>query len=410
MKILPRKPKAAEARPAARPAQVNAKASRTVAKKFGDEMSNGRMSALRNQAAKFLPSVGGAALKRADAADGVGAAAQLTGRFDELIGLRKGNSGERVGALQDRLLEVAPMTDAERTQMRDGRGTFGNLTETVVKRFQTQQGLPATGVIDEATAARLEAPLPPSEIAAARAVATEARVREHAEAQVMNAVGDRYRHLPPEDQAAIRAEAAAAGDAAVARYREDLEGLVDQELADMGVTRETADADTLATAQLGALGRVNASYDALELSAAQMDPATGTLVNSNNGLSVSTDNTAWNDWCLAFTSSVYGRKATDLHSGSAIEAANAASANGTLQTDRDYAEWPPGTVVFFAATTDNGNAGHVAVFTGRYTADGDPIIRTSGWSSNPGITEMPLSELEGVTGDYIGNIPYPDVN
>lgn len=369
-----------------------------VQKRFGDELSSGRGGALRARAAKLL---GG----------------DRAGRFDDLVGLKKGDTGEKVERLQDRLGELVPMSDAERTRLADGRGSFGDLTKDLVKRFQLSQGLPQTGEIDAQTAARLDAPLPPEQVARNVEAQTRERVRAQAEAQVMACVSPQeFHHLPPEDQAALRAEARKAGDAAVARFDRDLRTLVDQELEQAGLSRADLRnlppedrAAALAGPTLNALARVNAQLDALDVSAAQMKD-TGTLVNRNNGQSVSSDPKAWNNYCLAFVATCFGRNAPDLSSTSAINAANAAAANGTLQTDRDYQRWPPGTVVFFEATDANGQDGHVAIFTGKYTEDGEPIIRTTGWKNHDGITEMTLSELERISGPYLGNIPYPDVN
>ncbi|MBN1208699.1 MAG: peptidoglycan-binding protein [Myxococcaceae bacterium] len=76
-----------------------------------------------------------------------------------LEGLRKGaEDQERVKQLQDRLKELGFMTQE---QINTGYGTFGDMTEAAVKAFQASQNLPATGVIDAATAAALGDPRPP---------------------------------------------------------------------------------------------------------------------------------------------------------------------------------------------------------------------------------------------------------
>lgn len=139
---------------------------------------------------------------------------------------------------------------------------------------------------------------------------------------------------------------------------------------------------------------------ALDWSRAQMDPATATGVNSNNGLSVSQDPKAWNNWCLAFVSTAYGRQVPELRAGSAIQSYENFRQAGKIDPSRTH--MPAGAPVFFDATSRNGGYGHIAIFTGRYTDAGDPIIRTSGWRGRDGITEMPLSQLEAATGPFLG--------
>ncbi len=139
---------------------------------------------------------------------------------------------------------------------------------------------------------------------------------------------------------------------------------------------------------------------ALDWSRAQMDPATATGVNSNNGLSASQDPKAWNNWCLAFVSTAYGRQVPELRAGAAIQSYENFRQAGKIDPSR--ANMPAGVPVFFDATSRNGGYGHIAIFTGRYTDAGDPIIRTSGWRGRDGITEMPLSQLEAATGPFLG--------
>ncbi|MBI5545576.1 MAG: peptidoglycan-binding protein [Deltaproteobacteria bacterium] len=56
--------------------------------------------------------------------------------------LQRGMSGTAVQQLQSALVKVGCMTSA---QMATGPGTFGPLTETSLKRFQSDHGVPATG-------------------------------------------------------------------------------------------------------------------------------------------------------------------------------------------------------------------------------------------------------------------------
>ncbi len=139
---------------------------------------------------------------------------------------------------------------------------------------------------------------------------------------------------------------------------------------------------------------------ALDWSAAQMNPATATGVNSNNGRSLQSDPAAWDNWCLAFVSTAHGRAVPELAAGSAIRSFEKFQAAGKISQGRNNI--PPGAPVFFQASSANGGFGHVAINTGRTTASGDPIIRTTGWPGRSGVWEVPLSQLEQMSGGYIG--------
>ena len=110
-----------------------------------------------------------------------------------------------------------------------------------------------------------------------------------------------------------------------------------------------------------------AAQQALDWSRAQMDPATATGVNSNNGLTAQQDPKAWNNWCLAFVSTAYGRKVPELRAGSAIQSYRNFEAAGKIVNSRDI---PAGAPVFFN-TTANNQYGHIAIATGRTDANGD---------------------------------------
>lgn len=143
-----------------------------------------------------------------------------------------------------------------------------------------------------------------------------------------------------------------------------------------------------------------AAEQALAWSADQLPGGSGTGVNSNNGLSVARDPKAWNSWCLAFVSTAYGRAVPELASADAKGSMAKFDAAGKLVRDRTNI--PPGAPVFFEAGPRNGGFGHIAIFTGRYDANGEPIIRTSGWNGYDGIHEVPLSWLEAQTGSFVG--------
>jgi peptidoglycan hydrolase-like protein with peptidoglycan-binding domain len=342
-----------------------------------------------------------------------------------LVGLQKGSrDAEGVEQLQRRLIEIGAVTPDERKAMEGNFGNFGDTTQRVVKRLQETHGLPVTGTIDEATAAMLSNPVDPAALVGPATQQTRDRVRQEAEQRVLSSMSPELMiHLPPEDQAAIYREAREAGDAAVAQFDRDLPILVQQEMAQRGITPESLRnlppedrASIMAGPTMAALGRVNLQLDALDTARAQMNPDTATLQNSNLYQTPGSDTAgenpkAWNSYCQAFASSVYGRHVPALQKGSAKDAAADAIANGIMQTDRSYQSWPAGAPVYFEATSNNGGDGHVAIFSGRFDAEGQPLMITTGWEGNPdrdGITLVPLSYLEGISGAYIGYIPYPD--
>jgi len=139
---------------------------------------------------------------------------------------------------------------------------------------------------------------------------------------------------------------------------------------------------------------------ALETSAAQMNPDTATLTYNN--VSLQNDPTVWQNRCLAFVARCYEPRVPLLSAGSAIEAYRNFQAAGQIVNSRT--DIPPGVPLFFGASDTNRQAGHVVIFTGRYTEPGgEPIVRSSGWEGRPGIFEVPLSEMERLTGaPYLG--------
>lgn len=137
---------------------------------------------------------------------------------------------------------------------------------------------------------------------------------------------------------------------------------------------------------------------ALEWSAAQMNPATATAVNPNTGVSQSQDPNAWSNWCLAFVSGAYGYQVPELRAATAFDSYKNFAGQGRIQQDRNP---PAGAPVFFNQTQGT-PWGHVGIATGKSTADGDPIIRTTGSPDKPGIFEVPLSQLEQMTAGYLG--------
>jgi peptidoglycan hydrolase-like protein with peptidoglycan-binding domain len=78
----------------------------------------------------------------------------VSGGTTTLVGLKSGSAGNSVKALQQALIAVG-------VPVRGGAdGVFGPVTSQALKTFQTSQGLPATGVVDDATVAALQNPRP----------------------------------------------------------------------------------------------------------------------------------------------------------------------------------------------------------------------------------------------------------
>ena len=101
----------------------------------------------------------------------------IAGGPSGLVGLKSGSLGSAVKALQEALIKAG-------VNVKGGAdGIFGPATAQALKSFQTSQGLPATGVVDDATVAALQnpkAPAPPSNSTGGYAVFGEkgARVLE----------------------------------------------------------------------------------------------------------------------------------------------------------------------------------------------------------------------------------------
>jgi spore coat assembly protein SafA len=99
-----------------------------------------------------------AAVKSFQAANGLA----QTGKFDETTrtamvninsGIKRGDSGKQVEALQDKLVAGGFMTSA---QVNTGRGTFGPQTEAALKAFQKANNISQTGQLGPTTYAALQ--------------------------------------------------------------------------------------------------------------------------------------------------------------------------------------------------------------------------------------------------------------
>lgn len=131
----------------------------------------------------------------------------------------------------------------------------------------------------------------------------------------------------------------------------------------------------------------------------QMTNGTGEGINANNGLKVKNDITAWNNWCLAFVSTAWGRKINELMEMSAITTYDNFKKAGKIKTDKK----PPAGAIMYTGPTGGNPHGHIFLATGRLNSDNDPIIITTGGPGLDGVTEMPLSQLISWSGgNYLG--------
>lgn len=131
----------------------------------------------------------------------------------------------------------------------------------------------------------------------------------------------------------------------------------------------------------------------------QMEGGTCKGINGNNGQSVANDPTAWNNYCLAFVSTAYGRKIPELREESAFASYTNFNTQGKITRNQK----PPAGAIMYTAPTSSNEHGHIFLATGKLSPNGDPIIITSGWNGQNGITEMTLTELCNTLGaNYLG--------
>jgi peptidoglycan hydrolase-like protein with peptidoglycan-binding domain len=106
----------------------------------------------RYQEAIGLPATGEVDQATADA---LASGRTIGGGQSGLVGLQAGSLGSQVKALQEALIKVG-------VTVRGGAdGIFGPATAQALKAFQQSQGLPATGVVDQATVSALQNPKAP---------------------------------------------------------------------------------------------------------------------------------------------------------------------------------------------------------------------------------------------------------
>ncbi|HNX75640.1 MAG TPA: type II secretion system protein [Candidatus Rifleibacterium sp.] len=131
----------------------------------------------------------------------------------------------------------------------------------------------------------------------------------------------------------------------------------------------------------------------------QMQNGTGEGVNANNGKKVKDDIQAWNNWCLAFVSTAWGRKVNELMEMSAITSYENFKKAGKIKTDKK----PPAGAIMYTGPTSGNPHGHIFLASGKVDSNNDPIIITTGGPGLDGVTEMPLSKLLIYNGSaYLG--------
>lgn len=118
--------------------------------------------------------------------------------------------------------------------------------------------------------------------------------------------------------------------------------------------------------------------------------------NKNNG-KISTSPTCWNHWCGAFIATAWGRKIPQMVAGSAYGQYKNFKRDGMIHTDKN----PPAGAIMFTGPTATSEYGHVFMATGEHTANGEPIVITSGWTGHDYITTMTLSQMIG-SKNYLG--------
>ncbi len=116
-------------------------------------------------------------------------------------------------------------------------------------------------------------------------------------------------------------------------------------------------------------------------------------LNQNNGMT-SIDETAWDDWCLAFVNSAYGHQVDHLKAGSAVASMRSFDSAGKLKNDKR----PPAGAIMFTDATPSNPYGHIFIATGKYSADGDPIVVTTGSPGWSGVREITLTEMLNAVG------------
>ncbi|HVE86768.1 MAG TPA: peptidoglycan-binding domain-containing protein [Myxococcales bacterium] len=315
----------------------------------------------------------------------------LTNAPDSLLDLHRGDwhspkeANNPVAALHDFLTTNGYLDPKLAGGPNHGLGTYyGQRTKEAVMEFQRDQGLKPTGVIDQATLSAMQSPGP----------VMDRKLRGPA-GTYASEVGD------PVGKSQTLANGSVVQSFENGKIVRDASGKV---------TAYGADGWPISLSDIASkFGATPEAKAALAWSADQMidDGGSGTGINTNvknaQGEPLSTKDAGegmWNSWCLAFVASAYGRNVPELEAADAAHSMQKFAAQDRLVNDRTNI--PPGAPVFFQPTSHNSGYGHIAIFTGKYDENGDPLIRTTGWRGFDGISEIPLSKLEAKTGAFAG--------
>ncbi|MCB9643868.1 MAG: hypothetical protein H6728_12405 [Myxococcales bacterium] len=171
-------------------------------------------------------------------------------------------------------------------------------------------------------------------------------------------------------------------------------------------TGETAPVGSIPSEPVTTDGTAQAALD-YAWQQTQAETATGQNYARDGYPSLQDDPGAWNNYCQAFVSSAYhwgkdGDKNViipELRQPNAISSYNAFEENGKIQTEMPP---PAGAIVFFEATANNGQDGHIAIATGETAPDGSPLMISSGWPGRDGVFTISLNELEQESGACLG--------
>ncbi|WP_257457538.1 hypothetical protein [Archangium lipolyticum] len=122
-------------------------------------------------------------------------------------------------------------------------------------------------------------------------------------------------------------------------------------------------------------------------------------------------NTGYDDACLNFVIRAYAihqtaARAPEINYASgtnnAIGAFNGLQREDKIRTASPETPLDAGAIVFFDATEDNDDDGHICIATGRMAADGTPEVITSGYEGAPGVHLSSIGQLIEDSGPYLG--------
>ena len=85
----------------------------------------------------------------------------------------------------------------------------------------------------------------------------------------------------------------------------------------------------------------------------QLNGGTGEGLNMNNGAKTKDDISAWNNWCLAFVATAYGRRLNELKEMSAITSYENFNRAGKIKTDKTLYHAEDAEILRIIQTLDN---------------------------------------------------------